>query len=213
MDDKKQRKYQKDIKKLFTPEILKRNLILASLISTAFEIMKDSLIIQPYSFFGLVEYDKYFNLVKNRNEKMVSEKFLKELKQIQKNLPRKEQGDELKVIMLWFKKNKVLTDEDIKTIIKIRVFRNKITHELLNFLADSDYKVDIKYLFEIKEIVEKVDVWWIMEFTIPTDPQFDNIEIDDRDIESGRVFFLDHFLSIATDLGSTAKKDAKDIAH
>ncbi len=169
MDDKKQRKYQKDIKKLFTPEILKRNLILASLISTSFEIMKD--------------------------------------------LPRKERGDELKVIMLWLKKNKVLTDEDIKTIIKIRFFRNKITHELLNFLADSDYEVDIKYLFEIKEIVEKVDVWWIMEFTIPTDPQFDNIEIDDRDIESGRVFFLDHFLSITTDLGSTAKKDAKDIIH
>jgi len=212
MESEKYRKMLKDIYKISTPEI-KRNLILASLISTAFEIMKYSLIEQPYLFFGIHTYDNDLKPVKSENQKMVSREFSNELEHIRKNLPEKEQGDNLKVMWIWFKNHKVLTNEDIEIIKKIRSYRNEIVHNLLNFLLDSDYEVDMKYLFEIKEIVEKVDVWWLREFTIPTDPEFNNIKIDDAEIKSGRMICLNHLLLIAFELERRAGKDIDDIVH
>lgn len=218
MLDEKYRKIMRDIKKISNPEILKRNLVLASLILTSFEILKNSLVKRPHLFFGLLEYDidienREWKIVKSKNEKIVSTEFLDSLNQIKKNLAKNERRDDLKVMSLWFKKWGILTDDDIEDIIRIRLYRNEVAHEMLKFLIDPDFEVDVKYLLKIKEIVDKVDVWWTKEFTIPTDPEFDNLNINKEDIKSGNMLILDLLLSIALDLVIKEWKDIDSIMH
>lgn len=213
MDNDKDKKFQKDIEKILSPEIKKKNLILASLISTAFELMKYVLIKKTYLQFGILEFDSDFKPVKVKNSKGLSEEFVNWLQEIKEKLPKEERRDELKVILHWFKDNRVFTDKDIENVIRIRDYRNKITHELINFLFDSAYEVNIKYLYEVKEIIEKADLWWIKEFEIPGDPQWDNIKVDDKDIKPGSLFFYDIFISIANDLEHKEWKDVSEIIH
>jgi hypothetical protein len=49
----------------------------------------------------------------------------------------------------------------------------------------------------MRQLLEKVEIWWIKEFEIPTNPDYDNVEIRDEDIKSGTVLGLDYVISVA----------------
>ena len=77
MDDKKFQKAKKDIEKIGTPESLKRNLINASLILTAYELMKYSLIDKVKGFFEVDKEHMPESYSEHQNE----------IEKIQKKLP------------------------------------------------------------------------------------------------------------------------------
>ena len=207
MDDEKFQRTKRDFKKISTPETLKRNLINASLILTAYELMKYSLIKQAKSFF---EHDK---------EEWpgqcpeVSNEYKNEIAKIQKQLPNKFQKYPLLIYAAWFKEHKVLSEADFNNIVRIWRYRNKIAHELIEFLIDSDFELDVKYLFEIRDIVEKADSWWLREMEIPSNPDFDHVEVKDSDIRSGRMMILDLLISVAVELPPASKEDKSDLVH
>lgn len=200
MDDEKFQKLIRSIKKIYTPETLKGTLINASLILTLYELMKYSLIQQVKNFFEI-------------EGKEPSDEYKDEINQLRNELPKKHRKYDLLVYASWFKKHEVLTEEDFKNVIKIWKYRNEIAHELINFLVDSDFEVDVKYLFWIRDIIEKADIWWTKEFMIPINPDFDQVEVKDTDIESGRMIILDHLLSIALELSPGIEKDKSGLVH
>lgn len=204
-DDIKQ-KVLKDLKKITTSKIQKRNLILASLLLSAFETLKYVLVNRPNGFFRM--------MVDSRTKQYeVSDEFKKDLLEICKELPKSEHGNQFLVMSHWFKKHDGLDDPDIEILDEIRLYRNEVAHELLKFLIDSDYDVDIDFLFKIRKIVEKVDIWWIKEVELPINPDFDGIEVKDSDIQSGNLFILDHLLSIALEIDERVVKDKGPLVH
>jgi len=42
----------------------------------------------------------------------------------------------------------------------------------------------------VQELLIKVDRWWIREIEIPTNPDFDDQEIDEDEISSGNMLLL-----------------------
>jgi len=54
----------------------------------------------------------------------------------------------------------------------------------------------LHYLFQIKEIVVKIDLWWTKEIEIPLNPNFDGSKIDDSEINTGNITLLNHLISI-----------------
>jgi len=203
MDNEKFQKAKRDIKKISTPETLKRNLINASLILTAYELMKYSLI---YKVEGFFEVDKE-HIQESCNEHK------NEIEKIRKKLPKKLQGYPLLVYALWFKEHEALSEADFNNIVRIWGYRNKIAHELIEFLVDSDFEVDVKYLFEIRDIVEKADIWWVKEVEIAINPDFDQVEVKDSDIRSGRMIILDHLISVALELPPVSEEEKSYLAH
>lgn len=202
MNDEKRQKAKKDIKKISTPETLKRNLIIASLILTAYELMKYSLIERVKGFF---EIDKS-HISESQNEHK------NEIEQIRAKLPRKLQKYSLLVYALWFKEHNALTEDDFINVKKIWKYRNEIAHELIKFLVDSDFEVDMKYLFQIRDVVGKADIWWIREVEIPINPDFNDVKVKDSDIRSG-MLILDHLISIALELETDIEEDRSDLVH
>ena len=192
MDDEKYQKVIIDVKKITTPETLKRSLINASLILTAYELMKYSLIDGVKDFF--------------KTDKESYSEHENEIEQIRKRLPKKDRAILLLVYACWFKEHEALTEKDFKNIDKIRIYRNEVAHELIKFLVYSDYEVDVKYLFQIRDILEKVDVWWVKEVEALINSDIDLDKIQDASIMSGGMIILDHLISIALELDQVLKE-------
>ena len=58
----------------------------------------------------------------------------------------------------------------------------------------------MKNLFKIRDILEKVDVWWMKEVEALINPDIDLDKIQDASIRSGRMIILDYLISIALEL-------------
>jgi len=194
MNDEKSPKVKRDIKKISNPETLKRNLIIASLILTAYELMKYSLVDRVKGFF---EIDK----------EHLTESYRNEIEKIRKKLPKKLQGYPLLVYALWFKEHEALTEPDFDNIVKIWRYRNEIAHELIKFLIDSDFEIEVKYLLQIIDIIKKTDIWWLKEIEIPINPDFDHVEVKNNDIQSGSMSILGYLISFASELKSAIEED------
>jgi hypothetical protein len=166
--------------KFLNPELVKANLILSALYLAAYELLKDSIIDSIRGFFTL----KYVN-----GKFEVDEQYNAEVLTLHKDL--------LQASCIWLEQMGAINKEEIQEIEKIRKHRNEVAHELPKLLVDSDLNLNIGYFVRIRELLEKIEAWWVKNFEIPVNPDFDGIEVDDKDIQPGRVIALNHLISVA----------------
>jgi hypothetical protein len=82
----------------------------------------------------------------------------------------------------------------------VRQIRNEIAHEITRLLTEG-LKADYVSRFqEMVALVANIEKWWIVNVAIPTNPDFDDKEIDEDGIVPGPVLTLRLLLDIA--LGS-----------
>lgn len=140
----KDEKFYKDINKFYNSENIKRNLVNAGLILIAFEIMQYSIIDRVASF---LEISNIYELKKNKKAyKELIERIKNKLKR-KFTIPEKIKDDLLLLCSNFFLHLNVISSKDIEEIKKIRRYRNKLAHELINFIIDSDFEVELHYLF------------------------------------------------------------------
>lgn len=162
---------QISMQKIMNIENVRTNLVLSSLYLSSFEILvlatRDSV--------------KDFYKVPKGREMILDERYHEEVKKLDKHI--------LTASCLWLEDMKVISEDEVDEISKIRIHRNEIAHELPRLLIDSDLKVNIDYLIRIKELVEKIDAFW--EKT-----ELSIVGIDDfEEAKSGRMLILDHIFS------------------
>ena len=166
--------------KFLSPNTIKSNLMLSSLYLTAYELLK-SAIIENISNFFIFEY---------RDGKAIRDKQYKdEVTQVHKDI--------LYASCLWLKRNEVITDVDIQEIEDIRKHRNQVAHELPRLLIDSHLNLNVEYFLRIRELLEKIELWWIENVEIPSNSDFDDEVVLTEDIHPGRIVVLDHIVSSA----------------
>ena len=98
------------------------------------------------------------------------------------------------------KRMEVIDDNDISLFYKARSHRNKIAHETITFLLGSSNQVDEDILSKLIQLVEKVEKWWIINFEIPTSPEFDSLdpnEIDYEGIIPGQIIAISLLIDMA----------------
>lgn len=93
---------------------------------------------------------------------------------------------------------KVIDDADIDSFDRVKTCRNIVAHRLFATLGSEGMPPDFEQCFhEMVAILHKIDVWWITEVEIPTNPEFDGREIGEDGIRSGRVMGLQMLCDIA----------------
>lgn len=169
--------------KLLNPEELRSNLVRSSIFLTAYEFLSQALIEHLEGFFS----DGF-----DANGPILGENYRSKVLSLHK-MPFFSSA-------IWFRNSGALTDEDLDRIREIREHRNFIAHHLLQILGKSDFEVRAELLRATAEIVRKIDVWWIREVEIPTNPDFDQIppaDIDLNGIFSMRMAVLGLLLEVA----------------
>ncbi|KPV54443.1 hypothetical protein SE17_03730 [Kouleothrix aurantiaca] len=179
MSSEPKNKFTLSVEKLLTPDTLKRNLIVASLYLSAYEILKGAVIDQPKSFFTDFTSEGF----------EPGKKYKDEVRSLHK--------DEFQASCLWHLRNDIITQAEFDEIQVLRRHRNEIAHELASFLIDIDKEVNIHYLRAILRLLTKIDRWWIMSFELPINPDCDEVEVNEEDVKSGRMVLLDVIIQSA----------------
>jgi hypothetical protein len=167
--------------KFLNPDILRSNLIVASIFLAAYEMLRASVIDRIRSFFSNEFRD---------GEWIASQDHQTNCLALDKS--------PLRASLLWLKQMSAIDDADIARVDRIREHRNELAHDLPKFLGTADADVNVQLLVGIYELVAKIDRWWIREVDMTTDPDFDGREVTDEDIASGNMLFIQIMLRIAT---------------
>ena len=169
-----------DPNKFLNPDAIKSNLILSALYLVAYELLKAAIIDNIRDFFSF-EY---------RDGKATPDKqYEDEVIRVHKDL--------LYASCLWLRRNDVITESEVEEIENIRRHRNQVAHELPKLLGDTNLNLNVGYFLRIRELLEKIEVWWVKNVDIPVNPDFDRVEVNEKDIRPGTVIALDYVISVA----------------
>ena len=146
---------------LFDPEKFKDNLFSATLFISYYESLKD-LIIENIQTFFCNGFDG--------EKEIYSEEYQKVLE-----LDKKPENACLK----WHLNEKIIDDKDYENYHKFRKTRNDLVHELLKNLINGVPESITQDFVELMNLKIKIEKWWILEFEIPINPDFDNKKIDE----------------------------------
>ena len=166
--------------RFLNPEILRANLIVASLYITAFEMLKDSIIGRTRDFFSS-GFDQNGPIIDKEYKRQV----------LSRN------HSPLYASLLWLKDMNGIDDQDIELFNRIKECRNELAHEITEFISKGT-KIDPIPLFSpMVDLLHKIEKWWIMNVEIPTNPDFDGQDIDEDAVVAGRVITLRLLVDIA----------------
>jgi len=91
----------------------------------------------------------------------------------------------------------VLSESDINLIKEIREYRNRIAHELINFLLEENSEIPLGHISLMRKLIYKIKMWWIMEVESQINPEFENIRPDD--IQLPVLQILDQIIEIVSE--------------
>ena len=166
--------------RFLNPDVLRPNLVIASLYIAAFEVLKSSVVDRVKTFFssphgpgGFTPDPEYQTEVMSRNKS-----------------PQYASVD-------WLRENAAIDDNDIAAYERVKQCRNELAHQIPSLLMNG-FRADMPERFaEMIALVDKIERWWILNVEIPINPDFDGVEIDEAGIASGPVMALRLLTDIA----------------
>lgn len=166
--------------KLLNPDVLRHNLINASVFLSAYEMCRSSIISPLRGFF--VDGWEF-------GEPIESEEYRKKVLSLARS--------PLEASLLWFKEMEAISDEDIRAFTEARKLRNKIAHRLPEFLSKPEFEIETKIFTGLIDATHKVGVWWVVNAELPTSPDWHGEEIDESGIKTGTLLMLQMMMDIA----------------
>lgn len=175
--------HREDWERFLKPEVLRANLMLASIYIAAYEILKDS-IVKPIKDFYATGF--------NENGYITGPNYASEV-------PSKGKND-FYASLEWLKESSAITDDDITLFNQAKKCRNKIAHEISRMLAEG-LPTDFSDCFNnIVSLISKIGRWWAVNVEIPLNPEFVDKEVAEEEIIPGQIARLRIMMDVA--LGS-----------
>jgi len=155
------------------PEFLKDRLISAALFLIAFEFLKESIIGRAKQAYA-IGFDE--------SGLTISSKYTSEVLSLDKN--------PINASLKWLEIFEVIDEDDYQKWERIRKIRNTLAHELLSLVTTDAEMLHIEGFHEAIELLDKIEKWWIVNFEIPSNPDFDNEVVNTDGIVCGPVISM-----------------------
>jgi hypothetical protein len=164
------------------PEVVRPSLFLATMFIATFEILKNSVIDRIRDFYtngfdqtGPIVGPDYKRTVVSRNESI------------------------LRASLDWLREHDVIDHRDLETFERLKKVRDQLAHRLFDVVTgqtESDHEVQFEVLVEL---LRKIEVWWVVNVEISTDPEYDDgQEIDVAGIVPEAILLLQMLIQVAT---------------
>jgi hypothetical protein len=161
------------------PEVLRPSLLMATMFITTFEILKNSIVDHIRSFFsdewsmeGPIASAEYRTQVLSRHKSPVY------------------------ASLDWLRENQVISDDDLVIFNKLKTTRNLVAHELFNIVTGETESNHIEQFEELVALLRKIEVWWVVNVDIATNPDYADVEIDEAGIVPGAILSLQMLLQV-----------------
>ncbi|GAB3499541.1 hypothetical protein GCM10027341_23050 [Spirosoma knui] len=162
------------------PPVIKNRLISASIYVTAYEILKNSIIERVKSVYVLPITD----------QDGVTEYESEVLSKDKKKRP-------LSASLNWLYDNDVFDDNDLKAFKLVTDCRNIIAHEMPLVVTGEVEPNYLSLLIEVVRIIRKIEIWWIINFEIPANSDYDGKVINEEEIIPGILIMIQMMLEVA----------------
>lgn len=156
--------------------ILRSNIQTASLFVLFFESFKDFAV---NSLKNCYCYDE-LRIDNGRITAKESDTYKKEVRSFNRK-------DALAASLCWYKEAGALSDQDVQTLLNIRMRRNILVHELHSVLLTGLTPQDKEMLDQLISLYQKLDFWWLENIEIPTR---EGIEAEGCDITPENTYSL-----------------------
>jgi hypothetical protein len=163
------------------PDVVKPSLFLATMFITAFEILKNSVVDRLRNFYadgwdenGPIISLEYQNKVLSRNKSVLYASFD------------------------WLQERGAIESKDLERYEKLKKTRNLLAHKLFEVVigqVDSNHEAQFE---ELLDLLRKIEVWWIVNLDIATNPDFDETEVDEEGIVPGSILSLQMLVEVAS---------------
>jgi hypothetical protein len=154
--------------KFLNPDSLKSILVQCSLFLAGFEILKSSVVDRLRCFYT---HEWRRDEVTGELKDIVSPSYRQKVTSFHPK-------DEFHACCLWFQNSGALTDDDVRRVSEIRKHRNYIAHEITKIIHSAGLGVDHQRVEDMMSLVRKLDLWWLREVELPTNPDVDHIDVD-----------------------------------
>lgn len=178
--------YKQNLEDFFNPEILKQNLIIASLFIAVFDNFKASLIDKVKYFYfsgiqnGVEQFEDYerdvLNKIKSKNNKQI------------------------KATLRWLKENKFLTETEETQFTKFTDKRNQLAHEMKSMLLEGFSEEIYELYADMIKLFTKIEQKWIIDIEMTINPP----DIPEEDILWEGITSINlEFIRIMTEIAFT----------
>jgi hypothetical protein len=176
------------IAKVTHSQTLLQSLQRVSLYLTAFETLKSAVIERVRGFFS----DQWRINDDGEIEGVLSTEYKSRVVTLQPK-------DELTACCIFLKDVGCFADADIDTVKQIRRHRNALAHEIAAYITRPERQVDSTLLLSTYRVVKHLDIWWLREVEMCTDPDWTEerlAEVDWSKVTGGYSFLLDLILPV-----------------
>lgn len=182
-------KYEESWERFLDPDVVRPSLFMATMFITTFEILKNSIIDRIRDFYSVGWSVEGTTISKDY-----------ELKVLSRN------KSPIYASLDWLKQSEAVTEEDLKTFEALKKTRNVLAHQLFEVVTGQVECDHTKQFTVLVELLRKIEVWWVVNLEISINPDYDDVEIDEKEIVPGAVLSLQMLLEVAS--GNTELLDA-----
>ena len=104
----------------------------------------------------------------------------------------------------WLLDRGVIDKTDLGQFERLKLCRNKLAHDLASVCLGTGTE-HLALFPAMVELLSKIELWWIVNVEIPTNEDFDGVEIDEAGIVPGRLMTV----KILADLALGSDKEAE----
>ncbi len=163
------------------PDVTRPRLIAASIYIAGFEALKDSIVDHTRGFFW-TGFDESGDKI---DPKYQSDVLARNRSPVYASLD-------------WLREMSAIDDADMQAFERVKACRNTLAHELLSTLGTEGLPPDFDQCFnEMVALLRKIEVWWIINVEIATDPDYAGLDVDEDEIVPGRIMTLQLLWDIA----------------
>ena len=170
--------------KFLDPEIVRPSLFMATMFITTFEFLKDSIIDRIRDFYTNA-WDETGPVVGPQYQSEVSSR----------------RKSALYASLDWLRENEAIDSSDLETFEQLKKTRNQLAHKLFAVVTGQEESDHISQFAVLVGLLRKIEVWWIVNVEISTNPDYDGKDIDESGIVPGPVLSLQMLIEVAS--GST----------
>lgn len=173
--------YFERVERAFDPDVVRPSLFMATMFITTFEMLKNSIVDRIRSYYSIgwskdddADCHEYANEVLSRNTSPVY------------------------ASLDWLMENHAIDKEDLATFDSLKKTRNLLAHRLFDVVTGQAESSHQGQFTDLVELLRKVEVWWVVNVEIATNPDYDGQEIDEAGIVPGAILSLQMLLQVAS---------------
>ena len=167
--------------KFLDPEVVRPSLFMATMFISTFEILKNSIIDRIRDFYttgwdetGATVGPQYQSEVMSRSKSPIY------------------------ASLNWLLEHEVIDRTDVDTFEQLKKTRNQIAHRLFAIVTGQTESDHVNQFEVLVSLLRKIEVWWVVNLEIATNPDYAGEEIDEAGIVPGAVLSLQMLIEVAS---------------